>query len=133
MNQKNKKKFSLKARIHSFQYAWAGCLSFFKEEHNTRIHLFITALVIISGFFFSVSATEWLIIILCIALVFGAELINTSIERLCDFVHPEKHPLIKKVKDVSSAAVLIFAIASATCGLIIFIPRIIELLTPSII
>jgi len=117
--------FSIKQRIRSFRYAFNGLKVLLQEEHNAWIHLAVTALVIIAGFILKISATEWLAIILVIALVVALELINTALENLCDFVHPDKHDGIKKIKDLSAAAVLIAAIAAATIGLIVFVPKIV--------
>lgn len=118
------KKFSIKARIKSFKFALRGLKTLIIEEHNSRIHLFFTLLVLGFGLFFNISAGEWLIIILTISSVFICELINSALESLCDLHTSEYHPLIEKVKDYSSAAVLVAAIASISVGLIIFIPKI---------
>lgn len=122
------KKFSIKSRLDSFKYAFNGFKTLFLEEHNSRIHLFIALFIIILGFLFNISNIEWLFIVFCIGLVFFAELINSSIENIADFVSPEKHHSIKKVKDLAAAAVLTGAITSVIIGLIIFLPKIYSLL-----
>ena len=53
------------------------------------------------------------------------EMINTAIEKLCDVVHLEQHPLIKKVKDIAAGAVLVSAVFSLITAAIIFLPKII--------
>lgn len=122
------KKFSIKSRLDSFKYAFDGFKTLFLEEHNSRIHLFIALFIIILGFLFNISNTELLFIVFCIGFVFFAELINSSIENIADFVSPEKHHSIKKVKDLAAAAVLMGAITSVIIGLIIFLPKIYFLL-----
>lgn len=122
-----KKKFSLKARAKSFRYAFSGIYTLIKNEHNARIHLCVTIGVLFSGFFFELSAAEWINLIFAIGLVFSAEAFNSAIEYLSDLVSPEYHPLVKKAKDVAAAAVLLTAIAAALIGLIIFIPKILSL------
>ena len=122
-----KKKFSLKARAKSFRYAFSGIYTLIKIEHNARIHLCVTIGVLFSGFFFELSAAEWINLIFAIGLVFSAEAFNSAIEYLSDLVSPEYHPLVKKAKDVAAAAVLLTAIAAALIGLIIFIPKILSL------
>lgn len=122
-----KKKFSLKARAKSFRYAFSGIYTLIKNEHNARIHLCVTMGVLFSGFFFELSAAEWINLIFAIGLVFSAEAFNSAIEYLSDLVSPEYHPLVKKAKDVAAAAVLLTAIAAALIGLIIFIPKILSL------
>jgi len=124
MKQKN---FSIKKRVQSFKYAFNGLRTLLCEEHNSWIHLFITVCVVAAGFVFNISSLEWIAVTLCIGIVFALELVNTAIENLANFVSKEYHELIKKVKDVAAAAVLIAAIAAAIIGLIIFIPKIMEL------
>ena len=68
---------------------------------------------------------EWIAIGFCIAFVIAMEMLNTALEKLCDVVHQEVHPGIKKVKDIAAGAVLISAIFSLITGLIIFLPKII--------
>lgn len=98
-----------------------------KEEHNARIHLFATVCVIIAGLFFNISMNEWIGVIFSIGLVFSLEIINSSIENIADFISPEKHEMIKKIKDLSASGVLISAITALIIGLIIFIPKILKL------
>jgi len=124
MKQKN---FSIKKRVQSFKYAFNGLRTLLCEEHNSWIHLFITVCVVAAGFVFNISSLEWIAVTLCIGIVFALELVNTAIENLANFVSKEYHELIKKVKDLAAAAVLIAAIAAAIIGLIIFIPKIMEL------
>lgn len=126
---KSSKPFSLSERLKSFRFALAGLRTLFREEHNARIHVIAAAIAIALGFVLKISATEWIFLISAICLVFICELINTSIEALADFVSPQKHPQIKKVKDLAAAAVLIGTVAALTTGTIIFLPKIINLCT----
>lgn len=121
-------KFSIKTRLQSFKYAFDGFKEFVKSEHNARIHLFFTVIVIVLGFYFELNKTEWLFIVFCIALVFITEIINTSIEKIADFICSENNQKIKKIKDLAALAVLISAIASVTVGLIVFIPKITQII-----
>ncbi|MDR0505422.1 MAG: diacylglycerol kinase family protein [Dysgonamonadaceae bacterium] len=121
-------KFSIRKRLVSFKYAFSGLKILLKEEHNARIHLFIALFVLVAGIVFRISMYEWIVIFLCIGGVFALELINSAIENIADFVSPEKHETIKKIKDLSAAAVLTGAMISFIAGIIIFIPKIIALL-----
>lgn len=114
-------------RIKSFGYAFNGIRLLFSSQVNARIHLFVALAVVIAGFLYRISSTEWLTIILCISLVIGMEAMNTAVEWLTDLVSPEYHPLAGKVKDVAAAAVLITVIGAVVAGLIIFIPRMLYL------
>lgn len=113
--------------IRSFGYAWHGIQYCFKTQMNLRIHLLVLLLVIVSGFVFMISNSEWLFIISCSMLVLALELINTAIEHLCDMITKDIHPAIKIIKDVSAAAVLLVATGSVATGVIIFLPKVLLL------
>lgn len=109
--------------IKSFQYAIEGIIIAIKKERNLKIHICIMVLVIICGFIFKISTTEWIICIILFGLVISLELVNTAIENTVDLVTLEKNSKAKIAKDVAAGAVLVSAIASAIIGLIIFIPK----------
>ncbi len=111
-----------KKRLLSFKYAFQGIFLMFREEHNSRIHAIVALLVVFAGFYFGISKLEWIAVILAIGLVFSMELLNSSIENIADFISPEYHNSIKKVKDLGAGAVLISAIAAAIIGILIFMP-----------
>jgi diacylglycerol kinase len=113
-----------KAFVHAFQ----GLGSFLRNDRNGRIHLLAAIAVIIAGIVFGLSAVEWCLVMLCIAGVTGFEMLNHALEKFCDAVHPQTHPLIKIVKDVAAAAVLWWAIISVIIALFIFLPKIIAIL-----
>lgn len=119
-----KKTFSFSARIKSFHYAFNGMKLVLKHEHNTWIHLIAASIVIFASFYFQIKPYEWLAVIFTITLVFLAETINTCIEHLCNFISPEHHEMIGKIKDIAAGAVLITAISSILIGLFIFTPYI---------
>ncbi len=82
--------------------------------------------VIALAFLLPLKTTEWAILFLTIGAVLGFELLNSQIEKTLDIVQPKNDPLIKRIKDFSSAAVLIVAIGSVFVGLLIFLPHIIN-------
>ena len=114
----------MKDRIRSFGYAGNGIRLVFGTETNMKIHLVIVLLVIVGGFVFDISLTEWLVCLLCVGLVIGAEMMNTAIENVVDLVSPDPHPLAGKAKDIAAGAVLICAIISVVIGVLIFVPKI---------
>lgn len=120
-------KFSIKKRLNSFKYAFNGLKILLKEEHNARIHLIAAICVLVAGFVLKISVNEWILVVISIGMVFSMEIINSSIENIADFISPEKHDKIKKIKDLSAAGVLICALMAFTVGLIIFAPKIIAL------
>lgn len=112
----------------SFKYAIEGIWTSFKTERNMKIHIFIMILVIIAGIILKINKSEWIICIILFAIVIGSELFNTSIETIVDMVMPEKNEKAKIAKDVSAGAVLVVAIGAAIIGLVIFVPRILNIL-----
>ena len=122
-----KQKFSAKKRLRSFRFALNGFKILIKEEHNSRIHIIAAICAIIAGFVFKISALEWIATAFAIGLVFTLELVNSSIENLADFISPEKHESIKKIKDLAAGGVLIAAFTALSIGLIIYIPKLFEL------
>lgn len=122
---KNKEdSFSIIKRIQSFGYAFAGLAKALKSEHNLRVHIVAAIGVTALGFWVNLSSIEWSVIVLCIAAVISAELFNSAIERLADFVQPNFDPKIGWIKDVAAAAVLVVSIASFIIGIIIFLPKV---------
>jgi len=124
------KKFSIIDRIKSFRYAFSGLRVLFREEHNARVHLAITFLVIVLGVFFGLNTVEWVIIALTVGFVFVTEILNTAIEDIADFISPQRDIRIKRIKDLGAAAVLIAAIAAVLVGILIFLPKLLNYLFP---
>lgn len=108
--------FSLSRRAKSFHYAGAGILRLVREEANARIHLLAVLVVIAVGSWLRLSVHEWALAVLAIAMVWSAEALNSAIERLCNVVSPEHHPMIGAAKDLAAAAVLIAALGAAVVG-----------------
>jgi diacylglycerol kinase (ATP) len=121
--------YSTKIRrlIKSFGYALKGLHQMVKTEQNARVHLMATVLVLIAALLLGLTATEWCLILLCMALVWAAEAFNTAIETVTDHLFKERNETARIIKDVAAGAVLVCAVAAAACGLIIFIPKILAL------
>lgn len=117
-------KISIKKRVASFKYAFAGLKSLLLFEHNSRIHLIAAILAITLSIVLKISMVEWLVIVFVIGLVFVTELINSAIENLADMVSPDYNEKIKRIKDYGAAAVLISSIVSLVVAGLIFIPKI---------
>ena len=117
-----------KKLINSFKYAFKGIGSAFLTERNMKIHVTMMILVIICGIIFKISVLEWFICIACFGIVIGGEMFNTAIEQVVNIAMPEKDPRAKLAKDVSAGGVLVLALAAATIGLIIFVPKALKLL-----
>jgi len=123
----NSNNFSLKKLFRSFGFAFTGIFELIKSEQNARIHLFISICVVIAGFLFCISASEWCIVALCIGLVFTAEAFNTVLEKLVDHLFLQKHETARLAKDIAAGAVLFSASMAVVCGLIIFLPKLLSL------
>tara|TARA_A100000171_G_C2126099_1_gene143606 strand:- start:1708 stop:2079 length:372 start_codon:yes stop_codon:yes gene_type:complete len=115
-------KFSVLARLKSFNFAFKGLWHVVRHEHNFRVHLFAALLVIALSAYVNLTMNEWLWVISAIAMVLVAELFNSSIEKLVDLVSPAFNPKAGIVKDIAAAAVLITAVAAAIIGTLIFYP-----------
>lgn len=111
----------LSERASSFRYAARG-IRLLTAEPNARIHLALTATVVVLGIGLGVSASEWGLLLLAIGLVLAAEGFNTALEALADSIHPERDPRIARAKDLAAGAVLIAAISAAGVGLLVLGP-----------
>ena len=114
--------------ISSFKYAFQGMFSALKTERNLKIHVTIMILVIIAGIVLKISKIEWIICIILFGLVIGGEMFNSAIETVVDIAMPDINPKAKFAKDAAAGAVLVFEIASAIIGFMIFGPKLIALL-----
>jgi diacylglycerol kinase (ATP) len=117
----------MKKLLNSFKCAFKGFSYAAKTQLNFRIHLGVTAMALLLGWYLRVSITEWLWTTLTIALVLTAELLNTAIEILTDLVSPDWNEKAGHIKDVSAAAVTITAVFAVVVGCIIFLPKLIAL------
>ena len=118
----------MKKLIKSFKYAFEGIFTGFKQEQNMKIHVIIMILVIIAGIVLKISKLEWMMCIGLFGLVISAELFNTAIEQTVNIAMPEINEKAKIAKDVSAGAVLVTAIVAAVIGLMIFAPKIINII-----
>jgi undecaprenol kinase/diacylglycerol kinase (ATP) len=114
--------------LRSLRFAFSGLYQFFRHERNGQIQGVLALVVVAAGFFFGVSRMEWLVLLLCIALVISLEMLNTAIERICNMYTTDYHPAIKIIKDVAAAAVLWAAMLAAVAGAVIFWPYVLQLL-----
>lgn len=114
--------------LNSFKYAFNGIIISFRTEKNMKIHILMMLLVVIAGIILKINVIEWIICIILFAIVISAELFNTAIETVVNMITMEKNEKAKIAKDVSAGAVLVTAIGSAIVGLIIFIPKVVNIL-----
>lgn len=117
-----------KKRKIGFTYAWSGIVAAAKTELNFKIHLVCGILAVLLGFILKLSPLEWVILLIVINAVLVAELFNTVIEEIIDYVKPELHPTAKYIKDVAAGAVLLTAITAVIIGCLLYIPKLIQFL-----
>ena len=110
--------------INMFKVALEGIKRAIKEERNLKIDIFIGAIVILCAIIFQVTLNEWLFLIFAISNVFVAEMVNTIVENIVDWICLDYNEQAKKIKDISCGMVFIACIFSAIVGLIIFVPYI---------
>ncbi len=113
--------------LRKFYYAFYGFYIAFREEKSMLIHTIVSILVLVFSAAIKLNIAQWPIIILTIALVVSLELINTAIENIVDIISFKYNLNAKKVKDISAAATMATALASISISLLVFIPRIIEI------
>ncbi len=117
------------SRVASFGYAFEGLRYLFGTQRNAQIHMGITILTVVLGFFFGISRLEWVAVVLTIGLVIAAEGLNTAVEAVVDLASPGRHPLAKIAKDVAAGTVLLTAFCAVVVGLLVFVPPFVALLT----
>lgn len=110
--------------LSNIGWASEGIVYFFKTERNGRIQAVAGSLVITTGLVVGLSRVEWCIILTCIGLIISLEMVNTAIERVCEMLSKDYHPIVKIIKDVAAGAVWWSAIFSTVIGVIIFTPHI---------
>lgn len=110
-------------RIKSVRYTVIGAHKLITTEHSVMVQSSIAVLLVIAGFYFNISREEWMMQILATGLVLAVEGLNTAVEKICDFIHPEYHERIGFIKDIAGGAVLFAAMASIAVGLLIYVPK----------
>ncbi|MGM9892441.1 diacylglycerol kinase family protein [Limosilactobacillus sp.] len=115
--------------IQALRHAFDGIVTMLKEERNMRYHTLAAVLALLLGVLLRISTSDWLWLLLVIFLVFAAEFLNTVTEAVTDLlVHHQYDIEVKKAKDVAAGGVLIAACFAVVVGLIIFGPRLLNLL-----
>jgi diacylglycerol kinase len=123
--KKQEEKMWREVKYHEkFLNAFRGLRVFWNTTRNLYVHVFTALVVIILGFYFKISTTEWIMLIFAIGFVIVSEAFNTAIEIDIDLTSPEYHPFAKDTKDVAAAAVLLSVFIAIIIGLIIFLPLI---------
>ena len=114
-------------RIKSIGFAVKGAYKLVTTEHSVMVQFSLMILMIFAGFYFKISREEWMLQILAFGLVLGIEGLNTAVEKIADFIHPEFHDRIGFIKDIAAGAVLFAAFSAMAVGALIYVPKIFNL------
>ncbi|WP_348799886.1 diacylglycerol kinase family protein [Flavobacterium adhaerens] len=115
----------LTGRLKSVKYAFLGAVKLITTEHSIMVQFSIGILITIAGFYYQISTTEWLFQTMAIGLIMSIEGLNTAVEKIADFIHPNYHERIGFIKDIAAGAVFFAALTAIAIGLIIYIPKLI--------
>lgn len=113
----------LKGRLKSVGFALKGAYNLITTEHSVMVQSSLAVLMTIAGFYFHISREEWMMQILAFGLVLSVESLNTAVEKIADFIHPEFHDRIGFIKDIAAGAVMFAAVAAMAVGLLIYVPK----------
>lgn len=119
-----KDKSFVSGRLKSVSYAVKGAIKLIRTEHSIMVQFSLGILITIAGFYFQISATEWLFQTMAVGFVMSVEGLNTAVEKMADFIHPNYHERIGFIKDIAAGAVFFAALTAITIGLIIYVPLI---------
>lgn len=114
--------FSVVKRAKSFAHAFRGLSIFLKTTHNAWIQIFLFVLTIFLGFYFGITNTEWMILVLAGGFVLATEALNTAFEIDINLTSPEYHPYARDTKDIAASAVLVSSLTALVIGVLIFWP-----------
>ena len=106
--------------IESFNHAFEGVIHVLRTQRNMRIHFIVAAIVLILGLASDVSRIELIALLLAIAFVLIAEMLNTAIEGAIDVATTSFDPMAKLAKDIAAGAVLIATINAVAVGYLVF-------------
>ena len=108
-----------KKLINNIFTAIKGIAHGFSRERNIKIQMIIGWLVILFSIILKIPRNDLLLIIFVRFLVIVMELINTSFEKLIDFIHPDRHEEIRKIKDMMAGAVLLIVVLAIIVGILV--------------
>jgi diacylglycerol kinase (ATP) len=109
--------------LQALNNGYEGIIWVLRTQRNMRVHFLAGAAALVLAVVLGVSRIDLLVLILAIALVLVAEMINTALEAAVDLAQPDPHPLAKVAKDVAAGGVLISAACSLAIGYLVFADR----------
>jgi len=106
--------------LESFNYAIEGVIHVLRTQRNMRIHFAVAVAVIVISVAVGVSKMELIVLLISIAFVLIAEMINTAIEGTIDAATTSFDPMAKLAKDIAAGAVLIASVNAVAVGYLVF-------------
>ena len=110
-------------RIKSVGFAFKGMIHLLKTEASIKVQFSLALIMIALGIYFEISSIEWMLQTFAVSLVMSIEGLNTAVEKIADFIHPDHHPKIGIIKDIAAGAVFIASFAAITVSCLIYIPK----------
>jgi diacylglycerol kinase (ATP) len=110
-------------RFKSLGFAIKGAIKLITTEHSIMVQTTISIFMTVLGFYYNISREEWMFQIFAFGLVLSIEGLNTAVEKVADFVHPDFHKQIGFIKDIAAGAVFFAAITAIIIGCIIYLPK----------
>jgi diacylglycerol kinase (ATP) len=106
--------------LDSFNYAFEGVIHVLRTQRNMRIHFAVAVAVLVAAVALGVDKVQLIALLLAIAFVLIAEMINTAIEAAIDVATTAFDPMAKLAKDIAAGAVLIAAVCATAVGYLVF-------------
>ncbi len=110
-------------RIKSVSYAVKGMFKLVTTEHSVMVQTFLSLVMVGAGFAMHISREEWIMQTFACGMVIAIESLNTAVEKIADFIHPEFHEKIGFIKDIAAGAVMFAATTAIIIGLLIYVPK----------
>ncbi len=113
--------------LASFRYALRGLKEVFSSERNAKIHLLCALLALLASLLFHIAIIQLLFVVLAITMVFFAEIVNTAIEKTLDALSKENNQVVRVIKDMTAAGVLVTAAGAILVAILVFGPYLYKL------
>jgi len=110
-------------RFKSVGFAFKGAVKLIATEHSVMVQFAIAVVTVFAGFYFEITMNEWMFQTLAIGFVLAIEGLNTAVEKIADFIHPNYHERIGFIKDIAAGAVFFAALTAISIGLMIYVPK----------
>ena len=121
---KNAEDSFVRGRIRSLKFAFKGAWLLLTTEDSIKAQVIMAIIITVLGCFFNISNIEWMLQFLVIGLVLVAESLNTAVEKIADFIHPDYHEKIGFIKDIAAGAPTFAGITSLIVAGFIYFPKI---------